>query len=225
VAFEGPAAIADWSAARGHTLAVTRLDRGEALPGPDEFDGLVVMGGPMSANDAHRHAWLPPERRALGAALEAGVPVLGVCLGAQLLAAAAGARVHPAAQKEIGWLPVRRVAAKGLGALLPGTFTPLHWHGETFELPSGATRLAASDAVPNQAFQLGERALGLQFHLEATPASVRALVAHAGHEIGDGPFEQPAEGIVGEAEARSRAVRPILFGLLDALFATPGPER
>jgi len=143
--------------------------------------------------------------------------VLGICLGAQFIAAACRARVHPGAEKEIGWFPVRRVCPDGFGQQLPETFTPLHWHGETFDLPEGATRLAETEAAANQAFQIGSHVLGLQFHLEATPESVRALVDHARDEIGDGRFEQAPKRIT-DCEADSRSVRPILFDLLDDLF-------
>lgn len=217
VPFEGPAAIAEWADSRGHDQSVIRLDRGEPVPEPDPEGGLVVMGGPMSVNDTDRFAWIEPERRLIRAMIDRGRPVLGICLGAQFIAAACGANVYPGPEKEIGWFPVRRVHDDGFGRHLPETFTPLHWHGETFDLPDGATRLAETEAAANQAFQVGPHALGLQFHLEATPDSVRELVEHAGHEIGDGRFEQDP-GRITDCEADSRAVQPILFDLLDDLF-------
>jgi len=218
VLFEGPAAIADWARSRGHELAVTPLFRGEPPPAPDAFDALVLLGGPMSVNDEAEHAWLRPEKDLVRRAAREGRIVFGVCLGAQLVASALGQRVYPAAEKEIGWWPVRRVSKEGVGALLPEAFTPFHWHGETFDLPPDAVRLAETEAVPNQAFQLGDRVAGLQFHLEATPESVRALVENAEHEIEGGRFQQPAAEIR-DAGDRCAAVRPILFALLDELFA------
>lgn len=221
VPFEGPAAIGEWAADRGHRLRVVRLDQGEAVPGLAGFDALVVMGGPMSVNDGDRFGWLEAEKRQVRAAVDAGRPVLGVCLGAQLIAAACGARVYPGREKEIGWFPVRRVSVEGVGALLPARFTPLHWHGETFDLPRNAVRLAETDAAANQAFQVGDRVVGLQFHLEATVESVRELVGHAGGEIGRGRCEQAAEQIV-DCEAKSRAVRPVLNRVLDAWVGEGG---
>ncbi|MBV8903028.1 MAG: amidotransferase, partial [Acidobacteriia bacterium] len=151
-------------------------------------------------------------------AIESGRAVLGVCLGAQMIASAMGARVYAAAEKEIGWFPVSRVPAEGLGALLPETFTPLHWHGETFDLPAGAVRLAQTDAVPNQAFQLGRTVIGLQFHLEATPLSVELLVENAAHEIQSGkPFQQSPAAIVAQTPQVSTLVRPVLRRVLDHL--------
>jgi GMP synthase-like glutamine amidotransferase len=160
------------------------------------------------------------EKKLVRKTIESGLPVLGVCLGAQMIASALGASVCRAAQKEIGWFPVRRVTSEGLGALLPETFTPLHWHGETFDLPAGAIRLAETDAVPNQAFQLGNKVIGLQFHLEATLQSVQALVENAAHEIQVGrPFQQPPEAILAQTPQASAAVQPILWSLLNRLTA------
>jgi hypothetical protein len=113
---------------------------------------------------------------------------------------------------------VRRVTIEGAGALLPETFTPLHWHGETFDLPAGARRLAETEAVPNQAFQLGPRMIGLQFHVEATPQSVQALIENAAHEIQDGqPFQQSPQAMAAQASHASAAVRPVLWRVLDYL--------
>jgi GMP synthase-like glutamine amidotransferase len=220
VPFEGPGAIAEWVRGSGHALSGTHAYRGDRPPGVEGFDVLVVMGGPMSVNDADQYGWIEPEIRLIREAVEAGKPVLGVCLGAQLLAAAFGAAVRPTGEKEIGWFPVRRVSVGPGGddalAGFPETFTPLHWHGETFELPDGAERLAETEACSNQAFQLGRRAVGLQFHLEATPESVRPLVEQCGEEIGAGRFEQLPDWIL-DCEQRSAAVRPLLYRLLDRL--------
>jgi GMP synthase-like glutamine amidotransferase len=220
VSFEGPAAIEDWAHAAGHTIAGSHLYRGEPLPDPSAFDLLVIMGGPMSVNDEQEHPWLVAEKRLVRHAIELARPVLGVCLGAQMIASALGAGVYRATQKEIGWFPARRVIGEGLGALLPDSFTPLHWHGETFDLPAGAIRLAETDAVPNQAFQIGDNAIGLQFHIEATPQSVQALVQNAAHEIQPGqPFQQPPEVILAQTPQASAAVQPILWRLLNHLTA------
>lgn len=215
VEFEGPAAIEDWARQSGHTITGSRLDEGDALPNLEAFDLLVMMGGPMSVNDEHRHPWLREEKALVRNAIESGRAVLGVCLGAQMIASAMGARVYRGSEKEIGWFPVRRVTASGMGALLPETFTPLHWHRETFDLPAGAVRLAETDAVPNQAFQLGS-AIGLQFHLEATPQSVQELVDNAGHEIESGkPFQQSAQELLAQSPQASTNARSLLHKLLD----------
>jgi GMP synthase-like glutamine amidotransferase len=172
-------------------VSIVRLYEGEALPELSEFGMLAVMGGPMSVNEEAQFPWLDPELARVRDAIGAGKAVLGVCLGAQMIAKALGAKVYPAKQREIGWFPVERTAQHALFDSIPASFMAFHWHGETFDLPSGAVRLARTEAVPNQAFAAGPRVLGLQFHMEATPASVKDLLDHARAETDAGPFEQP----------------------------------
>lgn len=144
----------------------TVLDLEDArLPGLDEVSGVVVLGGPMDADDVPGHPGLAAERTLLAAAVDADVPVLGVCLGMQLLALALGARLHLRAATEIGFAPVDIDVEDPLLGALGTRPTVLHWHSDTVELPPGATLLASTDATPVQAFRAGS-ALGLQFHPE-----------------------------------------------------------
>jgi GMP synthase-like glutamine amidotransferase len=219
VAFEGPARVADWARDRGHDLAVARADLSSELAPPQGLGGLVVMGGPMSANDSF--PWMRRELAFIERVLGQGLAVLGVCLGAQMLAHIFGARVYRAAHKEIGWWPVQGLPNAGTGAVeLPESFVPLHWHGETFELPRGAIQLAESQAIANQAFLLDSRVLGLQFHVEATPDSVRAIAQGAGTDISDGPYEQAAPAMIAECDARCAALQGPCYSLLDGFFNT-----
>lgn len=215
VHFEGPAGIARWAAARGHTLHPVHVYRGEALPAPADFDLLVMMGGPMSVNDEAEFAWLRPEKQLVRAALAAGKRLLGVCLGAQMIAHALGARIYRNPVKEIGWFPLETLAGPAAEALgvadWPAVF---HWHGETFDLPPGAEHWARSQACANQGFLVQRRALGMQFHIEVTAESAAELVRHAGHEIGNGPFEQPAETLLSDVRRFTR-LEAVLDGLLD----------
>lgn len=157
--------------------------------------------------------------------MDAGRRVLGVCLGAQMIAHALGARVYPAPNKEIGWFPVEAIKGKAANAFdgFPSRFTPLHWHGDTFELPAGAIHLACGPACPNQAFQLGPRVIGLQFHLEATPESVGTLVDHCADEIGDGSWEMASEAIR-DCATRCADVAPVLQAVLAFLEASGDTE-
>jgi GMP synthase-like glutamine amidotransferase len=178
---------------------------------------LTVMGGPMSANDEARLGWLGPEIALVREAIAADKMVLGICLGAQIIAKALGARVYPGNAKEIGWFPVQRTAGSHpLFDGLPDSFTPIHWHGETFDLPHEAKLLAKSEITQNQAFAVGQRVLGLQFHMEATEQSVRALLKGAGHEIGSGVFEQLPDMIVAGLNQRTN-LRPLLDTVLGRL--------
>lgn len=170
IACEPPAAFEDELRARGLQLVRVELDEGEALPDWREFAAIVVMGGPMGAYEDAAYPWLGSEKRLLSQAVRGDVPVWGVCLGAQLLAAALGARVYRGDEPEVGVLPVELEADAGADpvfAAAPSSFPTLQWHGDTFELPAGATRLAGSPAYRNQAFRVG-RSYGLQFHVEVS---------------------------------------------------------
>ncbi len=224
VPFEGPAAIAGWAASRRFEIAVAHLYRGDPLPALTAFDMLTVMGGPMSANDDALLPWLAPEIALVRNAIHADKIVLGVCLGAQIIAKALGARVYVGREKEIGWFPLQRTEnSHPVFKTLPQIITPFHWHGETFDLPPGAVRLAETSVTPNQAFALGNRILACQFHLEATAESVNALLENAAEEIGDGPFEQQAQTIRAGLY-NCAALRQHLDTVLDSLtrIATEG---
>jgi GMP synthase-like glutamine amidotransferase len=146
-----------------------RLWDGDPLPSLPDLAGVIAMGGPMSVNDTGRHAWIEPEVELLGSALGAGLPVLGICLGAQLVARSLGSAVRPAGREEVGVAPIELADASGEDPLLApcgDRITAFHWHGETFDVPPGRPSLARTDACPNQAFRAGERAWALQFHIE-----------------------------------------------------------
>jgi GMP synthase-like glutamine amidotransferase len=203
VPFEGLGRIADWAAESGCPVSASRMFAGDALPSVSAFDLLIVMGGPMSANDGHVHAWLDGEKRFIAQALDAGKRVLGICLGAQLIASCAGARIRPNDYKEIGWFPVERTGAAArtaAGQVLAEKTLAFHWHGETFDIPDGATHLARSRACENQAFAIGDRIVGLQYHLETTASSAAALIDHCRHELIEAPY------IHSESEIRAQFV-------------------
>ncbi len=191
VPFEGLGAIEPWALERGHRISYTRFYAGELPPHPSEFDWLIVLGGPMGVYDEDRFPWLKVEKAALGAALRAGRVMLGICLGAQLLAEVMGARVYKNAEKEIGWHPIRVVGRME-------ELTTFHWHGDTFELPEGAIHLASSMGCRQQAFAMGERVVGLQFHPEATQESIAVLLDNCRADITPGPFVQTEKQILGQ---------------------------
>lgn len=230
---EPPAAYGDELAVRGLDAVAVELDRGEALPAdPGEFAGTIVMGGPMGVYDTERYPWLGTEVRLLEAALAAERPVWGVCLGAQLLAAALGARVAPGGSPEVGVWPVRltdAAAADPVFAAAPPSFEALHWHGDTYELPAGAVRLAQSDAYPQQAFRHG-RSLALQFHLEVPPplarewAELPAYASSMEQALGAGALPGLVKR-VGEVAPAAMALGRQLFAgwLAEALASSPAP--
>lgn len=219
VACEDPLEIAAWAHARGHGMTGTRVDRLEPLPALDAFDALVVMGGPMNVHEEDRHPWLRAEKSLVRDAVAAGRQVLGVCLGAQLLADALGAPVTRNPVAEIGWWEVTltpEAARTPVFAGLPGSFTPMHWHGDTFAIPPGCIHAARSAACANQAFVSADgRFLGLQFHLEENEQGVALLLDNWADEIVDAPFIQPAGSIRAEAPARVAETQPVMTRLLD----------
>jgi GMP synthase-like glutamine amidotransferase len=169
ISCEPPGAFEDVLRERGASIHRVELDEGEALPDWRGFDLIVAMGGPMGAYDEAEHPWLVAEKRAIGEAVRAGTPFFGACLGVQLLAGALGARVYPGPVPEVGVLEVSLTAegrADPVVGALPAVVRALQWHQDTFDLPAGAVRLMRSDVYENQAFRFGERAYGLQFHLE-----------------------------------------------------------
>lgn len=224
VPFEGLASIRGWIERGGHQVSCTRLYAGDSLPRPDSLDLLIVMGGPMGVHDIDEYPWLRAEKDFLRAVIKTGKRVLGICLGAQLIADVLGARVYPNGQKEIGWFPVMRcdaAAESPLGQLLPASFEAFHWHGDTFDIPPGAVHLAQSTVCRHQAYAIGDRILGLQFHLETTPESAQELIEHASDELVDAPTIQTPGQMLAEP-VRYAELNRLMVILLDGLTATAG---
>ncbi len=222
VPFEGPAGIGDWAARKGYPVTTTLLFEHQRLPDREAFDWLVVMGGPMGVRDKADYPWMANQKELIGAAIAAGKTVIGVCLGAQLVADVLGARVYPNAHREIGWFPIELTdqgRASNLFALLFHRFEVFHWHGDTFDLPDGAVHLAHSKGCGHQAFLYADRVLGLQFHLESTPASVADLVANCADEIVPGRYVQDAERMLAATEKDYARINQALSGILDRLSA------
>lgn len=217
VPFEGIGNIEQWAKARACALGATRMYADEKPPEVDAFDLLVVMGGPMNVDDEDRHPFLGAEKRFIERALDAGKPILGICLGSQLVASVLGARVVRNVHDEIGWFAVEKTSAvSSLCAAVPDRFTTFHWHGDTFELPAGATRVFSSQACVNQGFVYDNRVVALQFHPEVTSDGVRDMLANEGDEIGTGPFVQTAADLLDPSRPYAENAR-ITAAILDWL--------
>ncbi len=221
VPFEGPGSLADDFARRGFSVATTQWYAGDPAPALDSFDGLVVMGGPMGVYDEVDYPWLVTEKALIHKAITAGKPVLGICLGAQLIATVLGADVKRNPVREIGWFPL--MPAPGaenhpLTRILTSPPEVFHWHGDTFDLPPGAQWLASSRACAHQAFILDDRVLGLQFHLETTDISARALTVHCADELDGSEFVQSAEDILARPQ-RFIAINQLMSRVVETLFA------
>ncbi len=197
VPFEDIGSMAGWLARKNARLSYTRLFEPAAqLPDAASVDLLIIMGGPMSVNDEAQLPWLRDEKHFVAQVIALGKPVLGICLGAQLIANALGAEVYPGPHREIGWFDLAGLPAGEGQFQFPPRHAMFHWHGETFDLPASATLLARSAACAHQAFQYGERVIGLQCHPEMTAEGVAALVQHCGDELGDQPWVQSAQALL-----------------------------
>ena len=219
VEYEGLGSMQAYFEQKAWPLRATRLFKDEPLPSVEELDWLVIMGGPMGVRDVARYPWLAEEARLIRQAIEAKRIVLGVCLGAQLMAHALGAAVRVNEQREVGWFPITRapeLADTPLGQKIPAQLEVFHWHGDTFDIPRGALRVASSEACLNQGFVLGRHALGLQFHLDATPQLVGDFVAHGKAELDGSRFVQGAEQMLAD-ESRHVAPNILLVELLNWL--------
>lgn len=218
VPFEDLAAISDWTTERHHSVSVTHLFQNEPLPEITDFDVLVVLGGPMNVSDEAEFPWLSEEKRFIEKAIRAEKKILGICLGSQLLADVLGARVFRNEHKEIGWFPVeltQDAQTSPLFADFSPVFTPFHWHGDTFDLPSGAIHIGYSPACRQQAFTFGNNVVGLQFHLESTPTAVARMIDHERDDMTAGPYVQSETEILNAAEHFTQS-RNLLFSLLDS---------
>ncbi|ADG81779.1 type 1 glutamine amidotransferase [Thermincola potens] len=195
VPFEDLANIEVWAGEKGHEVSVTRLYMDETLPALDRFDWLIVMGGPMNIYEEVEYPWLIKEKEFIRNAINAGKFVMGICLGAQLIADVLGGKVVRNEYKEIGWFPVRKIPEASNSGLFDGLsdeFVAFHWHGDTFTIPPGAVRLAESAACQNQAFEYKGRVLGLQFHLETSKASIEKLIENCSGELVEEKYIQSA---------------------------------
>jgi GMP synthase-like glutamine amidotransferase len=198
VPFEDAANIGVWARDRGHRVTGTQLCEAEPLPPLDSFDWLVIMGGLMNIHEHDAYPWLVPEKEFIREAIDEGRSVLGICLGAQLVAHVLGGQVKRNRHREIGWFPVV-LTEKGRQSPLfegfPQRFNAFHWHGDTFSIPPGAEKLAESEACANQAFQYAGHVVGLQFHLDYAVESIEKMLRHCAHELSDGAYVQASETI------------------------------
>ncbi|MEY6431752.1 type 1 glutamine amidotransferase [Thioalkalicoccus limnaeus] len=221
VPFEGVGSMAAWLRARGAELRYTRFFDGQQPPPLDGIDLVIAMGGPMSVNDEARYPWLRGEKAFLREAVAKGTSVLGVCLGAQLIASALGSRVYANPEAEIGWYPIEGLPpdqdGRNQAFRFPPTINAFHWHGETFDLPPNAAHLARSSACEHQAFQVERRVIGLQCHLETTPEDAVTLVEHCRGDLRSGRWIQSEAAIRAAAPADYAAANALLDRLLDHL--------
>lgn len=218
--FEGLGCIEDWVKRENHQLSCTRFYANDPLPSLDDFDWLIIMGGPMGIYDEDKYPWLDAEKEFIRLAITDRKMVLGICLGSQLLSDALGGRVRPGKNKEIGWFPVTKTETGRSSAILksmPDEMNVFHWHGDQFEIPDGCHGLAESVACPSQILLHRDQVLGLQFHFEATEQSVHSMLEHLRDELKEqGPFIQSEEEIIAGLSNCDEGNR-VMFSILDRL--------
>lgn len=221
VSYEGPGAIEKWAMKNGHVLTYTRRFASGLVPTLPEFDWLIVMGGPMGVHDTHIFPWLREDKRIIENALSSKKTVLGICLGAQLLADVLGARVYSSDYKEVGWHNVHlteEALSSPVWAGVPRDLQVFQWHGDTFDLPLGAVRAVKGHVCENQAFLCG-KAIALQFHLESTLEDARKLVQECPDDLAPGPYVQTPQQFLSDDRPFVEA-NMIMGKLLDNLCET-----
>lgn len=219
VDFEGLAHVETWAKSRGHRITKTLLFQEAILPKAGDYDWLVILGGPMSVSDERKFPWLIQEKKFIEEAMAKGKIVLGICLGAQLIANVLGARVYKNHSKEIGWFPVtltKPARQSEIFSVLPQEFSAFHWHGETFDLPSGSIWTARTDACAHQAFEYERRVFGLQFHLESSEQSIRRLIDRCPEDLADGRYVQKPEEILSRL-GEVQVIQGLLHQMLDRI--------
>ncbi|MBW4563844.1 MAG: type 1 glutamine amidotransferase [Mojavia pulchra JT2-VF2] len=220
VPFEGLASIERWAVNKNHSLSATRFYANDSLPQVDDVDWVVVMGGPMNIYEDNKYPWLTEEKRFIEQAIKKDKTVLGICLGSQLIADILGSKVYQGQYKEIGWFPIEitnEAKSSTIFDELPRQFTVFHWHGDTFDLPQGSTRLAYSEACQNQAFIYGKKVLALQFHLESTKESVRQIIENCADELIEDKYIQKPEEMLA-MDNNFVEINTIMDSLLNNLY-------
>jgi GMP synthase-like glutamine amidotransferase len=220
---ERPGSISDWARDRGYEVSGSRLYLNDPLPKHQYFHMLVVLGGPMSVKDVAVYPWLKEEKHFIERAIEHSMPVLGICLGAQLIADVLGAEVTPMIHKEIGWHEVvttPECRKHSIASTFPERFPAFHWHGEMFSIPDGAINIGHSHACIHQGFTLADRVVALQFHPEITPRLAESFVREGAHELLPAPHIQDSLTIMDGAHRYNGHHH--FFTLLDRLASTAG---
>ena len=217
VPFENLGHIQEWAEEKHFPITKTAVYNQEAYPNPEGFDVLIVLGGPMSVSHESRYPWMKSEKAFIRSAIESKKKVIGICMGAQLIASILGANVYRNAKEEIGWHPVSIKKDHWPLQEQNGTLSVMQWHSDTFDLPEGCTLLAESEACRNQAYLYQDHVLGMQFHLEFTKEIVRRVAEDEGEScVGD--YVQDHEYILSRDNLFKES-KKYMYQVLDAFLS------
>ncbi len=211
--------IEEYAKIKSHMLESTRFYETKSPPELESFDLLIIMGGPIGVYDYKENPWLIDEKAFIKQAIEAGKPIMGICLGAQLLADILEARVYENRHMEMGWFPVKVSGGENKPEFLerlPDEITVFHWHSRTFDLPVGAVKLFESKSCKNQGFIYNDRVIALQFHPEVNEDRILSLIKRFGDGMTNGPFVQKKEEMLGQKECLA-STKEFMFLILDKL--------
>lgn len=213
--------IEEWVQEKGNHSSFARMFEDEPLPCMDQFDMLIILGGRMGAYEEEEYPWLVEEKKFILEAIAQEKWILGICLGAQLLANVLGSKVYPHTHQEIGWWPIEVMDEAKTSSLfdgIPVSFSAFEYHGDTFDLPKKAIRLASSKGCSNQAFSYGERVIGLQFHAEFTGDIICGLEKKFGNQMPSGLYTQKPADWVNQVDLLDGA-KTVLFTVLTNMEA------
>ena len=219
VPFEGLNGMEPILKKKGHELSSTHLYNNQLLPLVQDIDWLIIMGGPMNIYEEKLYPWLNREKQFIKEAINAGKIVLGICLGAQLVADALGAKTYKNKYQEIGWFNINKSSEAEntiLSTAIPEQIEVFHWHGETFDIPEGAIALAKSEACENQGFIMGDRIVGLQFHLETTLISAQELIKNCRGQLDGSTYVQSENEILSNIQ-RFNNLKHVMASVLEVL--------
>lgn len=219
VPFEDPGYLKKWAVNNNHDLVGTHIYKDDNFMEIDHFDAFVIMGGPMSTYD--QYEWLSREKDFIAQVILSGKKIIGICLGAQLIADVLGAKVYPNKYKEIGWFNINITECGKKTKIfqkLPETINAFHWHGDTFDIPGGAKSIIESDACKNQGFIFDNRILGFQFHLEIQEQGVDNLLNNCSNELVPGKFIQNRELIKQDTEKNIKTANDFMEKILNNFF-------
>jgi GMP synthase (glutamine-hydrolysing) len=217
VDYESPSAILNWAKKENSKFTSTKFYLNEQLPEILDFDLLIIMGGPMNIYEYEKYPYLLEEKRFIKKAIDQNKSILGICLGGQLIADVLGAKTEKNKEKEIGWFPIQKVKNNydaELNKILNTDEPVFHWHGDTFNIPQGAVRLAKSEACDNQSFVYKNNIIALQYHLEMDEESLEAIIAKSKGRLVESKFVQSAEEMLSDKK-RFEVINNNLYSLLD----------